>query len=198
MDDYITVCAKTEAAGYGNSAWSEEKYQRPVMEAPELVLNSLNTYGMISWSAVNGATSYEYELDGDLKTTWSAEIFDIQYGSTVRVRAVCDSGFYEQYSEWTELVTREDVRIKLDAPVAYFNSEQGGLMVLDNDDRGATYQVKFEGYDDLLMHYDAEHTGDYRCLTSTVAGMIAYVRAVPHNTEAYAESDWTMVEISFG
>ena len=199
--DTITVCATTDEFGYGNSDWSEIKAQLPIMSAPVLNTSLLASEGIISWSAVEGAGYYEYELGDSVSSHWETSISDIQYGQSFKVRAVCENGEYEQYGEWTESVVREDAREQLAAPIIAYDPEVG-LTVKINDSNVSYYEVMFgqDGY--RMNYYPPDGAYETEVITNSFTfpenDNTVYVKAVPKDSGNYRDSEWATLTITFG
>lgn len=197
--DTITVCATTDEFGYGNSDWSEIKAQLPIMSAPVLDTSLFSSEGTVSWSAVEGATAYEYDLDGVVNTSWEMCVTDIQFGQSFKIRAICDNGEYEQYGEWTEIVVREDTREQLATPIIDYDPEIG-LTVAINDPKVSHYEVMFgqDGY--KMLYYPPDGAYETEVITNSFAfpenDYTVYVKAVP-NDGSYRDSEWATLTITF-
>ena len=197
--DTITVCATTDAFGYVNSDWSEERTQAPILSAPTLNTSLFASEGTISWGAVDGATAYEYELDGIANTVGETSVSDIAFGQSIKVRALCDNGEYEACGEWTELVVREDTREQLATPIIAYTPEIG-LTVAINDPKVSYYEVMFGQGGYTMRHYPPDGAYETEVITNSFAfpsdDHTVYVRAVP-NDGNYRESEWATLVISF-
>ena len=197
--DTITVCATIDEFGYGNSDWSEVKTQLPIMSAPVLDTSLLVSEGTVSWSAVDGATSYEYDLGGSVNATWEMSVTDIQYGQSFKIRAVCDNGEYEFYGEWCEVVIRVDTREQLATPVIAYDPEVG-LTVAINDPKVSHYEVMFgqDGY--TWSYYPPDGAYEVEVITNSFAfpenDNTVYVKAVS-NDGNYRDSEWATLTITF-
>ncbi|MBO5223113.1 MAG: hypothetical protein J6C23_01210 [Clostridia bacterium] len=195
--DRIIVRATSTQAGYADSEWSEEKTQAHTMGVPELNTELFASEGIISWSGVEGATDYEYELDGNANTVGATSVSNIEFGQSFKVRAVCDSGEYEQYGEWSEVVIREDTREQLATPVIAYDPEIG--LTVEVNDPNISYELMF-GQDGPKMIIDPSDEIGTQVLTTTFAfpgdDYTVYVRAIVRN-DSYRESEWASVKIIF-
>ena len=197
--DTITVCATIDEFGYGNSDWSEAKTQLPTLSAPVLDTSLLVSEGTVSWNAVDGATSYEYDLGGSISTTWETSVTDIQYGQSFKIRAVCDNGEYEFYGEWCEVIIRVDTREQLATPVIAYDPEIG-LTVAINDPKVSHYEVMFgqDGY--TWSYYPPDETYEVEVITNSFAfpenDNTVYVKAIS-NDGNYRDSEWASLTITF-
>ncbi len=197
--DRIIVRAASTQNGYVDSEWSDERTQRPTMSAPVLDVSLFVSEGTISWGAVDGASTYEYDLDGFVNAILEMSVSDIQYGQSFKVRAVCDNGAYEQYGEWSELVVRVDTREQLATPVIAYDSETG-LTVVANDSNVSCYEVIF-GQDGLIIYHYPTGSGGTEVITQSFTfpsgENTVYVKAIPVDTLNYRESEWATVSINF-
>ena len=167
------------------------------MGVPELNTELFASEGIISWSGVEGATDYEYELDGNANTVGATSVSNIEFGQSFKVRAVCDSGEYEQYGEWSEVVIREDTREQLATPVIAYDPEIG--LTVEVNDPNISYELMF-GQDGPKMIIDPSDEIGTQVLTTTFAfpgdDYTVYVRAIVRN-DSYRESEWASVKIIF-
>ncbi|MBQ7879431.1 MAG: hypothetical protein IJ317_02155, partial [Clostridia bacterium] len=197
--DRIVVCATSTQNGYVNSEWSEERTQLYTMGAPVLDVSSFASDGTVSWGAVEGATAYEYELDGNANTFGETSVSNIEFEQSFKVRAVCDNGEYEQYGEWSELVVRVDTRERLATPVIAYDSETG-LTVVANDSNVSCYEIMF-GQDGLKTYHYPTGSGGTEVITQSFTfpsgENTVYVRAIPVDNLNYRESEWATVAINF-
>ena len=197
--DTVTVCATTDEAAYVNSDWSEIKTQLPVMSAPVLDTSFFASEGRISWSTVEGATDYEYDLDGEISTVLETSIENIQYEQSFKVRAICENGEYERYGEWTELIVREDLREQLATPVIAYDPEIG-LTVAINDPNVSYYEVMFGQDGHKTLYYPPDGAYETEVITNSFAfpenDYTVYVKAVSEDG-SYRDSEWATLTISF-
>ena len=197
--DTITVCATVDAFGYANSDWSEIKTQLPIMSAPVLDTSLFSGEGTISWSEVDGAAAYEYEIDGYPATIGAVSMSYIAYGQSFRVRAICDNGEYEWYGEWCEVVIREDTREPIATPVIAYDPEIGLTVVADDAD--VMYYVYKFGADGVEQPYFHENSGEAEMITQELMfpgpDYTVYVKAVPHDSNAYCDSEWATYTLTF-
>ena len=197
--DTITVCATTDEFGYGNSDWSEIKAQLPIMSAPVLDTSLFSSEGTVSWSAVEGADAYEYEIDGSPAVIGETSMSYIAYGQALRVRAICSDGEYEWYGEWCEAVVREDTREQLATPIIAYDPEIG-LTVAINDPRVSYYEVMFgqDGY--KMSYYPPDGAYETEVITNSFAfpenDHTVYVKAVSEDG-SYRDSEWATLTITF-
>ena len=193
VGDRITVCATSSQVGYESSAWSEERTCLPVMEAPTL---SIDGSGVLTFTAVEGASYYVCEIDGTEHSVGSTYGGTIEYGSSVRVRAVHTDGEYEEHGEWSQTLVRVDHRTQLADPVVYYDPERG-LVVETTDTNVGYYTYKFEGMEYLLNSVGAQYSENGMVLTQSFASNVVYVQACPIDDTLYKDSEWVRVEINF-
>ena len=197
--DTITVCASTDEFGYGNSDWSEIKTQLPIMSAPVLDTSLFSSEGTVSWSAVEGADAYEYEIDGSPAVIGETSMSYIAYGQALRVRAICSDGEYEWYGEWSELVVREDTREQLATPIIAYDPEVG-LTVAINDPRVSYYEVMFGQGGYKMLYYPPDGAYETEVITNSFAfpenDHTVYVKAVSEDG-SYRDSEWATLTITF-
>ncbi|MBR2970295.1 MAG: hypothetical protein IKC48_00650, partial [Clostridia bacterium] len=200
-NDTVTVCATTDEFGYANSDWSEVKTQLPIMSAPVLDTSLFSSEGTVSWSAVEGADAYEYEIDGSPAVIGETSMSHIAYGQALRVRAICSDGEYEWYGEWCEAVVREDTREQLATPIIAYDPEIG-LTVVINDPKVSYYEVMFGQGGIKMRHYPSYGAYEVEVITNSFTfpdnDYTVYVKAVPVDTSNYSDSEWATVTIVFG
>ena len=198
-NDTITVCATSTQIGYDQSEWSELKTQLPSMSAPVINTENLSLSGTVTWEPVDGATSYEYDIDGVVNASWEMSVTEIQFGQSFKVRAICDNGEYEQYGEWCEAVVREDTREQLTTPIIAYDPEIG-LTVAINDPRVSYYEAMFgqDGY--KMIYYPPDGAFETEVITNSFAfpenDHTVYVKAVSKDGN-YRDSEWATIEIIF-
>ena len=191
--------------GYANSEWSEVKTQLPTLSAPVLNDSDFITTHTVSWNHINGATSYIYELDGTEYEFDNYSVENLEFGMKIRVRAICASGEYEYYGEWSELLVLEDTREQLATPVIAYAPEKG-LTVVVNDPKVSHYEVMFGQGGYQMSYYPSDlPEGVYETedvITTSFAfpdgnGGTVYVKAVPKDSTLYRDSEWATQEIVF-
>ena len=170
------------------------------MSAPVLDTSLFSSEGTVSWEAVDGANEYEYDLGGVVNTFNETSVSDISYGQSFKVRAVCNSGEYEQYGEWSEVVVREDTREQLATPVIAYDPEIG-LTVAINDSKVSYYEAMFgqDGY--KMLYYPPDGADAIEVITNSFTfpgdDHTVYVKAVPNDDVNYRDSEWATLEIVF-
>ncbi|MBE6668188.1 MAG: hypothetical protein E7607_07770 [Ruminococcaceae bacterium] len=197
--DTITVCATIDEFGYANSDWSEAKTQLPIMSAPVLDTSLFSSEGKISWGAVDGAASYEYEINGSPAVIGGVSMSHIDYGQAFRVRAICTNGEYEWYGEWCEIVIRVDTREQLATPAIAYDPEIG-LTVAINDPKVSHYEVMFGQNGYTWSYYPPDGAYETEVITNSFAfpenDRTVYVKAVPNDAN-YRDSEWASLTITF-
>ena len=169
------------------------------MSAPVLDTSLFSSEGTVSWSAVDGADAYEYEIDGSPAVIGETSMSYIAYGQALRVRAICSDGEYEWYGEWCEAVVREDTREQLSTPVIAYDPEIG-LTVAINDPNVSYYEVMFgqDGY--KMLYYPPDGAYETEVITNSFAfpenDHTVYVKAVSEDG-SYRDSEWATLTITF-
>ena len=156
-------------------------------------------------AVIRGRQDYIYELDGTEYEFDNYSVENLEFGMKIRVRAICASGEYEYYGEWSELLVLEDTREQLATPVIAYDPEKG-LTVVVNDPKVSHYEVMFGQGGYQMSYYPSDlPEGVYETedvITNSFAfpdgnGGTVYVKAVPKDSTLYRDSEWATQEIVF-
>ncbi|MBO5215827.1 MAG: hypothetical protein J6B79_06540, partial [Clostridia bacterium] len=198
--DNIIVCATSTSDSYTNSGWSEVVSRLYTMAAPVFNTDYLSSDGFIEWTEIDGADQYIVEIDGNEQTWLGNKYYDLPLNSTIRVRAVCNSGAYEQLGKWSDYFTYVDSRVAFATPTIAYDVEVGLTVIVEE---GVDYYVYKFGQNGAEFTYYAPDGFDGEEITVTQNIIFAdgdytvYLKAVPKDTTNYKESEWATITITF-